>query len=102
LTNKRIKPVIIGDRTILEVDLGISEIWVDGWGVNRPTGFQGFECDRKELEPKGWDLENHVLCYDERKYGYLLCRILGRCGKEGRFLEPKTLPVTQIGPVTKE
>ena len=96
ISEKPIKPVKIGGITVSKIDLGFAEIWINGWGVQRPTGFQAFECDRKELKPDGWDLENHVLCYDERKSGYLMSRILKRCGKEGRFFEPQKSMVVDI------
>jgi hypothetical protein len=34
-------------------------------------------------------LSDYGYCYKERKYGYILSKILGKCGKEGRYFEMK-------------
>lgn len=84
---KRVKPWKIGDVTLDELDLGLSEIWVNGWGVNWGTGFKAYMCARKPLPLGENDLENYELCYDERKHGYIMCRLLNKCGVERRFYQ---------------
>lgn len=48
------------------------------------------ECTRGAHEINlitGYTIPDYYGCIYERYYGYVLARLLGKCGKEGRFYE---------------
>jgi hypothetical protein len=54
-----------------------------------PANFKQFNCARRVEERKspitGESCGPHVPADDEREAGYIISRLFGHCGKEGRF-----------------
>jgi hypothetical protein len=50
---------------------------------------------RKQDLVAGVEHTEYSSCWKDRSHGYIVCRLLGSCGKEGRFFR-KAIKITEI------